>query len=130
MKYSLKHLPELKQDELAKITATIRQNCTDVEKIILFGFYARGDYKEKKDLKPEQKTGHISDYDVLVVTEQKESVDDFVSWNGADKLKLSAPVRIIAHDIESLNISLAEGQYLYTDIKKEGVALYNSKNPS
>lgn len=127
MKRSLKHLPELKQNELEKIVKAINKSCSDVEKIILFGSYARGDYKEKKDLKPEQKTGHISDYDVLVVTEKKESVDEFVSWNGADKLKLSAPVRIIAHDIESLNISLAEGQYLYTDIKKEGVALYDSK---
>lgn len=127
MKRSLNHLPQLKQDELKKIVEVIRKKCSDVEKVILFGSYARGDYKEKKDLKPQQKTGHISDYDVLVVTEKKETTDEFVSWSGADKLKLSAPVGVIAHDIESLNISLAEGQYLYTDIKKEGVILYDSK---
>ena len=127
MKRSLKHLPQLKQDELKKIVEAIRKSCKDVEKIILFGSYARGDYKEKKDLKPQQKTGHISDYDVLVVTEKKKTTDEFVSWNGAGKLKLSAPVRVIAHDIESLNISLAEGQYLFTDIKKEGVTLFDSK---
>lgn len=127
MKRSLKHLPQLKQDELEKIVEAIRKSCKDVEKIILFGSYARGDYKEKKDLKPQQKTGHISDYDVLVVTEKKKTTDEFVSWNGAGKLKLSAPVRVIAHDIESLNISLAEGQYLFTDIKKEGVTLFDSK---
>lgn len=127
MKKSLKHLPESKQNELQKIVSAIQKSCKDVEKIILFGSYARGDYKEKKDLKPQQKTGHISDYDVLVVTEKKESTDKFVSWNCAEKLKLSAPVRVIAHDIESLNISLAEAQYLYTDIKKEGVSLYDSK---
>ena len=127
MKHSLKHLPQLKQDELKKIVEAILKSCKDVEKIILFGSYARGDYKEKKDLKPQQKTGHISDYDILVVTEKKETTDKFVSWNGAEKLKLSAPVRVIAHDIQSLNISLAEGQYLFTDIKKEGVILYDSK---
>lgn len=127
MKRSLKHLPQLKQDELQKIVEAIRKSCKDVEKIILFGSYARGDYKEKKDLKPQQKTGHISDYDVLVVTEKKKTTDEFVSWNGAGKLKLSAPVRVIAHDIESLNISLAEGQYLFTDIKKEGITLFDSK---
>lgn len=127
MKKSLKHLPQNKQEELNKIVAAIQKTCKDVEKIILFGSYARGDYKEKKDLKPQQKTGHISDYDVLVVTEKKKSTDDFVSWSGAEKLKLSAPVRVIAHDIESLNISLAEGQYLLTDIKKEGVYLYDSR---
>lgn len=127
MKKSLKHLPEGKQEELQKIVAAIQKSCKDVEKIILFGSYARGDYKEKKDLKPQQKTGHISDYDILVVTEKKKSTDEFVSWSGAEKLKLSAPVRVIAHDIESLNISLAEGQYLFTDIKKEGIMLYDSK---
>ena len=91
-KKSLKHLPQNKQDELQKIVAAIQKSCKDVEKIILFGSYARGDYKEKKDLKPQQKTGHISDYDVLVVTEKKETTDEFVSWSGAEKLKLSAPV--------------------------------------
>lgn len=126
MKKSLKHLPANKQEELQKIVAAIQKSCKDVEKIILFGSYARGDYKEKKDLKPQQKTGHISDYDILVVTEKKKSTDEFVSWSGAEKLKLSAPVRVIAHDIESLNINLAEGQYLYTDIKKEGILLFDT----
>ena len=37
MNNSLKHLPQRKKDELAKIISTIRDNCSDVEKIILFG---------------------------------------------------------------------------------------------
>lgn len=127
MKRSIDHLPKIKQNELRKIVSAIRKNCNDVEKIILFGSYARGDYKEKKDLIPQQKTGHVSDYDILVVTKNKETVDEFVSWDGVEELNLAAPVRIIANDIESLNISLAEGQYLYTDIKKEGIYLYDSK---
>ena len=48
MKKTIEHLPQNKQEELAKIIATIRDNCKDVEKAILFGSYARGDYKEKK----------------------------------------------------------------------------------
>jgi predicted nucleotidyltransferase/HEPN domain-containing protein len=127
MKKSLKHLPQNKQDELQKIVAAIQKSCKDVEKIILFGSYARGDYKEAKDLKEGRRTGHISDYDVLVVTEKKKSTDKFASWNRTEKLKLTAPVRVIAHDIESLNINLAESQYFFTDIKKEGVALFDSK---
>ena len=51
MKKSLKYLPQNKQDELQKIVLAIQKSCKDVEKIILFGSYARGDYKEKKDLK-------------------------------------------------------------------------------
>lgn len=127
MKRSLKHLPQLKQDELNKIVEAIHKNCADIEKIILFGSYARGDYKEAKDLQDGRRTGHISDYDILVVTEKKKSTDKFSSWNKTEKLKLTAPVRAIAHDIESLNINLAEGQYFFTDIKKEGVTLFESK---
>jgi len=50
MKNSLNHLPKDKQDELQKITSIICNNCQELEKIILFGSYARGDYKEEKDL--------------------------------------------------------------------------------
>jgi len=127
MKKSLKHLPKLKQQELQKIIIAILKSCKQVEKIILFGSYARGDYKEAKDLKENKKTGHISDYDILVVTEKKKFTDKFSSWNKTEKLKLTAPVRVIAHDIESLNIKLAEGQYFFTDIKKEGIILFDSK---
>lgn len=127
MKHSLKHLPQLKQNELKKIVDAIHKNCTDIKKIILFGSYARGDYKEEKDLQDGRRTGHISDYDILVVTSKKKSTDKFSSWNKTEKLKLTAPVRVIAHDIESLNINLAEGHYFFTDIKKEGVTLFDSK---
>ncbi|MES2676732.1 MAG: HEPN domain-containing protein [Pseudomonadota bacterium] len=131
MKTSLNHLPKLKQQELEKIATTIQENCTDTQKIILFGSYARGDYKEAKDLKPDRKTGHISDYDILVVTEKKEVALDSMLWKKISdhcrNLKLSADPRIITHDIEALNIKLAEAQYFYSDIKKEGVLLFDSK---
>lgn len=127
MKRSLRYLPEIKKEELKKIVEAIHKTCKDVEKIILFGSYARGDYKEAKDLKENRRTGHISDYDILVVTEQKKSTYKFASWNKTEKLKLTAPVRVIAHDIESLNINLAEGHYFFTDIKKEGIILFDSK---
>ena len=48
MKKMLSHLPEIKQQELAKISKVICENCDDVEKIILFCCYARGDFKEKR----------------------------------------------------------------------------------
>jgi HEPN domain-containing protein len=33
---------------------------------------------------------------------------------------------IIRHDIEELNIKLAEGQYFFSDIKKEGILLFDT----
>jgi predicted nucleotidyltransferase/HEPN domain-containing protein len=130
MKNSINYLPQNKQDELKKIVTIICGNCDDVEKIILFGSYARGDYKESKDLKPDRKSGHVSDYDLLVVTAKKQTAIDTSLWhkisNLCNKGKKLMPFRIIRHDIEELNIKLAKGQYFYTDIKKEGIVLYDT----
>ncbi len=48
--------------------------------IILFGSYARGDWKEAADLAPDRKSGNPSDYDILAVTRQKETVRDSLLW--------------------------------------------------
>ena len=132
VKNSLKHLPQLKQDELEKIITTICNNCSDVEKIILFGSYARGDYKEKKDLAEDRKSGHVSDYDILVVTKEAITALDTNLWHEIGEkcrnLKLSADPRILTHDIEELNNKLSVGQYFYSDIKKEGIVIFNAGN--
>ncbi len=132
MKKSLKHLPQLKQDEITKIIATIRDNCKDVEKIILFGSYARGDYKEKKDLAEDRKSGHVSDYDVLVVTRDAITALDTNLWHDIGEkcrnLKLSADPRILTHDIEELNNKLSVGQYFYSDITEEGITIFDAGN--
>lgn len=131
MKKSLAHLPKLKQDELKFIVEKIREHI-ELEMIILYGSYARGDYKVQKDLTPNRKSGHVSDYDILVVTSEKKTADNATLWHNVtkqcDKLNLSTHVRIIAHDIQFLNIQLAEGQYFFADIKKEGCMLYDSGN--
>ena len=113
MKKSLAHLPKYKQDELKLIADKIRSS-VEPEMIILYGSYARGDYKEQKDLAPDRKSGHVSDYDILVITSEKRTADDTSLWHSitkkCDKLNLSTHVRVIAHDIQFLNIQLAEGQ--------------------
>jgi uncharacterized protein len=132
MNNSLKHLPQRKKDELAKIISTIRDNCTDVEKIILFGSYARGDYKEKKDLAEDRKSGHVSDYDILVVTKDAITALDTNLWHEVGEkcrnLHLSADPRILTHDIEELNNKLSVGQYFYSDITEEGIAIFDAGN--
>jgi HEPN domain-containing protein/predicted nucleotidyltransferase len=120
MKKSLAHLPQRKRAELARIVTIIRDKAPATEMLILYGSYARGDYKEQKDLAPLRKSGHVSDYDILVVTTEKKTAANTTLWNNitkkCDKLKLSTHVRLIAHDIQFLNIQLAEGQYFFTDI--------------
>ncbi|MDD5599679.1 MAG: HEPN domain-containing protein [Victivallaceae bacterium] len=130
MKNSLSHLPKHKREELERAVSVIREMCDDVEMIILFGSYARGSYKEETGLKPDKKSGHRSDYDILVVTGKKATAVDIGLWREiarkCDSAGLSADVRIITHDIQELNIKLAEGQYFYSDIRKEGCLLYDS----
>jgi predicted nucleotidyltransferase/HEPN domain-containing protein len=130
MKSSISYLPESKQKELKKLTSVICKNCSDIEKIILFGSYARGNYKEEKDLLPDRKSGHVSDYDILVVTEKKEVALDTMLWQRIKKecknLNLSAYPKLLTHDIEALNIKLAEAQYFYSDVKKEGILLFDA----
>ena len=132
MKHSFAHLPQNKQDDLEKVASIIRARCADVEMILLFGSYARGDWKEEKDLAPDRKSGHISDYDILVVTKEKSTASDVGLWKRIEQecsaAGLSTHVRIIAADIEGLNIQLAEGQYFYTDIKREGCLLFDAGN--
>ncbi len=132
MNNSLKHLPQRKHDELAKIISTIRDNCQTIEKIILFGSYARGDYKEKKDLADNRKSGHVSDYDILVVTRDAITALDTNLWHEIGEkcrnLNLSADPRILTHDIEELNNKLSVGQYFYSDIKEEGIVIFDAGN--
>jgi len=132
MNQNLSHLPQQKQADLDTITQTIRDHCDDLEMIILYGSYARGGYKEAKDLKPDRKSGHVSDYDILVVPKAKKTALNLGLWHTTmeqcNQQGITAPVRIIAHDIINLNIKLAYGQYFYTDVKKEGIVLYDSGN--
>jgi len=130
MKTTLAHLPKNKQEELKQIVKIIRNDCNDIEKIILFGSYARGDYKEEKDLRADRKSGHVSDYDILAITAKKETALDSMLWRKISdecrNLKLSADPKILTHDIEALNIKLAEGQYFYSEITKDGISLFDS----
>lgn len=131
MKTSLANLPENKQGELEKVTGLIREKGENVEMIILFGSYARGDFKMEKDLDPRKKSGYQpSDYDILVVTKDKAAALNHKLWRevreACEEEGVATPVRIVTHDIEALNIKLAEAQYFFTDATKEGISLYDS----
>jgi HEPN domain-containing protein len=89
-------------------------------------------YKEKKDLREGRKSGHVSDYDILVVTKEAITALNSSLWQKISdqcrNLNLSADPRIVTHDITELNNKLAVGQYFYTDIKKEGAIIFDTGN--
>jgi HEPN domain-containing protein len=41
---------------------------------------------------------------------------------------IKTPCSIIVHDVDYINVQLEEGQYFFSDLKKEGVLLYSSGN--
>ena len=127
MKTLLTHLPPEKQQELSIIVDIVREKYT-VEMIILFGSYARGNWVEElHDDGFHYK--YQSDFDIFIITEKEylsnkiESDDQL--WNCFNR-RIKTPVTVIAHDIEFLNRRLRKGQYFFSDIKKEGICLYNS----
>jgi len=130
MKDSLEYLPERKREELRRLAETIREMCDDVEMIVLYGSYARGDYKEDKDLAPDRPSGEASDYDILVVTTEKDTVRNGFLWGKVDKrlqaLGLSAWPQVIVHDRWYLTKVLEKKHYFFNDAFVEGVALYDS----
>ena len=126
MKTELEHIPEHKRQELLCAVEIIQQ-VANPEMIILFGSYARGDWVEEKG--PDGNFQYQSDFDLLVITEteyqSKKTEGNRGLWNQV-RSSIRTPVSIIAEDIKFFNRRLGKGQYLYIDIKREGVLLYNS----
>ncbi len=131
MKKDLAHLPKAKQDELKLIVNKIHE-IVDPEKIILFGSYARGDWKDGPHTQGKGRlTIHKkSDYDILVITEDTNTARDPDLWykvkEECAKLDLSTHPRIIAEPVKFINLMLAQGRYFYKEIDKDGVLMYDT----
>ena len=132
MKTNLEHLPEDKRKEVEKIADIVRAEGEGVEMIILFGSHARGDWVEKDTYVEGYATyEYVSDFDVLLVVGSEKLERNHGVWNRIEKMiaddpSITTPVSFIVDTISFVNEQLAEGQYFYTDIKKEGVMLYDS----
>ncbi len=140
MKTSLEHLSPRKRQELERITAILFEELEDalklatsdvkkrgrILKVILFGSYARGDFVEDRS------SGYFSDIDLLVVVNQARLTDVADIWYKADDRFLSDPrikteVNLIVHTLDEVNDNLAQGQYFFSDIVKDGVALFQAQ---
>lgn len=132
MKKSLAHLPEDKRDQLQSITKRIVEDLPNTQMIILYGSYARGDYVEyDQQTDFGVPTYYASDFDLLVVTQgvRGSKADDILNrieawWDNHHPD--GTPLQILQEDIVPLNKYISDRRYFYTDIKKEGVLLYDS----
>ena len=135
MKKSISYLPSTNQRDLHFIVEAILQRLKQTEMIILFGSYARNDYvvyDEKYEFGKLQ--FYVSDYDILVVTSGISdggavrvlgNIEDLY-YDRAKDPDRQPPVQFISEDMKKLNKYLNEGRYFYTQIKQEGVVLYDS----
>lgn len=117
----LSHLASDKVKELEIITQRII-GIGRSEIVILFGSYARGDYKEQRG----ENKGKKSDYDILVVTSNTENRNEVRSGLREVFRDIGVSVQLIVEQIDFINSHLEEKQYFFTDIKREGRILFDS----
>jgi HEPN domain-containing protein/predicted nucleotidyltransferase len=131
MKKSLSHLPKHKRDELKLVTEIILDECPTVQMVILFGSYARGGWVEDRYVEAGITYEYASDFDILVIVKSNRIVNSTDIWRRVEARARRFPIRtwtnLIVESIETVNNALARGQYFFTDIKKEGVLLYDTK---
>jgi predicted nucleotidyltransferase/HEPN domain-containing protein len=127
MKANLSHLPLAKQEEILAITEIIK-SVVAPEKIILFGSYAKGGYREHEYISGDgTRHEYVSDYDFLVVTSrnsEKTTEQESTVMDRVDRYK--PPVNLEIHGIDYINEGLRWGQYFFVDIINEGIQLYDS----
>ncbi len=139
MKSSIDHLPLSKQRELDRIIDILHEEFEDalnggtadfkkkgrILKIILFGSHARGDWVDE----PHTMKGYRSDYDLLVIVNNKKLTDFADYWAKAEDRfirdkAIKPQVGFIVHSRRQVNTALIEGQYFFSDIRKDGIVLY------
>ncbi len=133
MKTSIAHLPKRKQEDLYYLMQMIRKRIPQTQMIILYGSYATGKFVEH-DTRVEFgiRTIFMSDYDILVVTHGAKDKEVGSKLDNIENIyykdpDLQTPVQFINEDINTLNKCISEGRYFYTQLKKEGILLYDSK---
>jgi len=139
MKLSVDHMPLRKQRELSRVLEILHEEFEDalkegtadfkkrgrILKIILFGSYAKGGWVDE----PFTMKGYRSDFDLLIIVNNRKLCEFAEYWHkAADRLirdkAIETPVSFIVHSRREVNTFLKEGQYFFSDIRKEGIVLY------
>jgi predicted nucleotidyltransferase/HEPN domain-containing protein len=143
MRTDIEHLPSKKQRELERVVQFIFEEFDDalalakhewkkrgrIEKILLYGSYARGDWVDE----PHTAKGYQSDFDILIIVSDKRLTDRVDYWlKLEDRFNrelaithgLRTPVNFIVHSLQEVNDGLAHGRYFFIDLRRDGIALY------
>lgn len=127
LKSSLDHLPPGKQNIIRQAIGNIVDKFNP-EMVILYGSYATGKWVEDSYVEDNITYEYVSDYDYLVVVEDKsENYKDQINHIQDFYLrKYNVEINIICYDIEYLNGRLGEGMFFFSDIQNEGILLYDT----
>jgi HEPN domain-containing protein/predicted nucleotidyltransferase len=130
MKTSITHLPANKQAEIGRIKDALIPKYAEIEMIVLFGSHARGDWKIDEYVENGITYSYNSDYDLLIITNnsEKANVDTYL-FSIIDKLEalnFETAIHIELETIDFVNQQLQEGNYFFDDVKKEGIALFDT----
>jgi predicted nucleotidyltransferase/HEPN domain-containing protein len=139
MKSSLDHMPLRKQREIGRVLEILHEEFEDalkdgtaefkkrgrILKILLFGSYAKGGWVDE----PFTMKGYRSDFDLLIIVNNRKLCEFADYWyKAADRLihdtSIETPVSFIVHSRREVNTYLKEGQYFFSDIRREGIVLY------
>ena len=93
--------------------------------VILFGSHARGDWVD------DPVGGYHSDFDVLAIVKSRKTAENHNLWNTIEerlrKRLGNTELSLIVHDIKDVTHQLEKGFYFFSDVKKEGIILYDSQ---
>ena len=134
MKKSIGFLPAEKRADLQQLVGLVRQHIKDVGMVVLFGSYAKNryvDYDQRVEFGVP--TYFMSDYDLLILTRKEMGA---VQHSLYDKIKnaffedknrpFHTKPQFINYGIDDFNYALSKGHYFETEIKREGIILYDS----
>jgi len=147
MRSDLDHLPASKQRELERVVQILFEEFGEatalatqewkkkgrILKIILYGSYARGGWVDE----PHTAKGYQSDFDLLIVVNDKRLTDRVTYWAKAEERlnrelaitkTLKTPVNFIVHTLHEVNDGLAHGRFFFMDVARDGIALYQSED--
>lgn len=143
MRTDIDHLPPAKQRELEHIVqvlfqefsaaqknATGRRTRGRIVKIILYGSHARGGWVDE----PHTSKGYVSDFDLLVIVNQKDLTDRAAHWTKADERLIEeklaghirTPVNFVVHSLKQVSDALLHGRFFFMDIARDGIALFEA----
>lgn len=140
MRTDISHLPHSNRRELERVVQVIFEEFEDAHKlaqgdrklgrilkIILYGSFARGNWVYSPET-----NGYASDYDLLVIVNREDLLDETYWLNLRDRLdrehailgRVRRETNVIVHTLQEVNNNLAEGRHFFVNMARDAIALY------